>query len=73
MKPLVVEHILELFSAPVRSISTYRGEAVIETVFFLMEDKTANSVFDKIMDVIKGQYPNYEGQFFFATRWNRTI
>ena len=36
-----------------------------------MEDKTANSVFDNIMDVIKGQYPNYEGQFFFATRWNR--
>lgn len=71
MKLLVVDHIPELFSAPARSISTYRGEAVIETAFFLMEDETANSVFDKIMDVIKGQYPDYEGQFFFTTRRNR--
>ena len=31
----------------------------------------ANLVFDKIMDLIKSQYPDYEGQFFFTTRRNR--
>lgn len=57
MKLLVVDHIPELFSAPARSISAYRGEAVIETAFFLMEDEKADSVFDKVMDVIKASIP----------------
>ena len=45
MKLSVVDHIPELFgSGSARSISNYRGGAVIETAFFLMEDESAHSV-----------------------------
>ena len=72
MKLCVVDHIPELFgSGSARSISNYRGGAVIETAFFLMEDESAHSVRDKIMEIIKSQYPDYVGEFVYATRRNR--
>ena len=70
MKLIVVDYIPELFSSPSKTISTYRGEAVIETAFFLMEDDTANLVHDKLMDIIKAQFPEYDGDFCFVTRRN---
>ena len=36
-----------------------------------MEDESANSVQNKIMEIIKIQYPDYEGEFVYATRRNR--
>ena len=36
-----------------------------------MEDDTANLVHDKLMDIIKAQYPEYDGDFCFVTRRNR--
>ena len=74
MKLLVVDCLPELFSGPSKgSISTYRGEAIIETPLFLMEDQTADNVKTKIMDIIRGRFPDFEGQFFFASRRNRNI
>ena len=72
MKLSVVDHIPELFgSGSARSISNYRGGAVIEMAFFLMEDESAHLVRNKIMEIIKSQYPDYEGEFVYATRHNR--
>jgi len=72
MKLSVVDHIPELFgSGSTRSISNYRGGAVIETAFFLMEDESAHSVRNKIMEIIKSQFPDYGGEFLYASRRNR--
>lgn len=70
MKLVVVDYITELFTGN-RSINTYRGEAVLETAFFLMEDQTADLVRAKIMDVICGKFADFYGQFFFTTQSNR--
>ena len=44
---------------------------MIETAFFLMEDKSAHLVRNKIMEIIKSQYPDYKGEFVYETRRNR--
>ena len=73
MKLSVVDHIPELFSSgSVRSISNYRGGAVIEMAFFLMEDESAHSVRNKIMEIIKSQYPDYEGEFVYQLNATET-
>lgn len=72
MKLAVVDYIPELFgSGSARSITNYRGEAVIETAFFLMEDESTHAVNNKIMEIVKSQYPDYRGEFVYATRCNR--
>lgn len=74
MKLLVVDFIPELFAASSKgNISNYRGDAVIETPFFIMEDQTAVAVKNKVMAVIKNQYDDYGGQFVFASRRNRNF
>ena len=72
MKLSVVDHIPELFSSgSTRSFLNYRGGAVLETAFFLMEDESARSVRNKILDIIKSQYPDYVGEFVYVSRRNR--
>ena len=72
IKLAVVDYIPKLFSSgSTRSVKNYRGGAVIETALFLMEDESAYAVHNKIMDIIKSQYPDYPDEFVYATRLNR--
>ena len=58
VKLMVVDHISELFRGT-RSTANYRGEAVIETAFYLMEDQTVRSVRTTIIDIIRGQFDEF--------------
>ena len=54
MKLAVVDYIPQLFSSgSAQSITNYRGGAVIETAFFLMEHESANAVHNKIMEIVR--------------------
>ena len=69
MNLMVIDSIPELISKG--SIANYNGETVIETPFFLMEDQTAEDVNAQILHIIQKQFPDYDSQFFFASRRNK--
>ena len=69
MNLMVIDSIPELISKG--SITNYNGDTVIETPFFLMDDQTAEDVNVKILRIIQKQFPEYDSQFFFASRRNK--
>ena len=68
MKLMVIDCIPELLSD--NSITNYNGDTVMESPFFLLEDELTSNVKAKILHLIRKQFPDYEGQFFFASRRN---
>lgn len=74
MKLLIINYIPELFAPSSHgSISNFRGDAIIETPFTLMEDEGAVAVKTKVKGVINRRYPDYDGGFSFASRRNRNF
>ena len=69
MKLMVIDCIPELLSD--NSITNYSGDTVIESPFFLLEDESPSDVKAKILRLIRKQFPDYEGQFFFASHRNK--
>lgn len=69
MKLMVIDCISELLSD--NSITNYSGDTVVESSLTLLEDESPSDVKAKILRLIREQFPDYEGQFFFASRRNK--
>ena len=69
MKLMVISCIPDLLSD--NSITNYSGDTVVESPFFLLQDELPSDVKAKILRLIRKQFPDYERQFFFASRRNK--
>ncbi|CAH3168210.1 unnamed protein product [Porites evermanni] len=69
MKLMVIDCIPELLSD--NSITNYSGDTVVESSLTLLKDESPSDVKAKILRLIRKQFPDYEGQFFFASRRNK--